>query len=201
MLVAFVTVFLSGCDGDKTPSEKVTGPVVRQYAESGIRDVEIADYQRDNGWVDTSAPNRYDVQYKYNWELKKPFPQVLLEHAQDVRRNDEDELSGLALADTMFGMLDKAMAAAEASGAQGSSASDDPYQQREAALFKRCRECAVWLTQGDDNEKTLRSHAFMLAWKDLENLGYADDAPAGVKVPRTAWAAFSKTENGWEAAK
>jgi hypothetical protein len=191
ILLALLTVHLGGC-GDDTPDDKLSAKVVRPYAESGVRDVEIADYQRDNGWVDPNSPNRYVVRYKFNWELKKPFYLVTLEYAQDLRKGIDDQAAGLQPIANLWTIY---TTAGDWATSQGKAA----YSSRYLAMTKGCPECAAWIDQETDkDERVKRVNCFVYAWSQLAQYGFADGTPAGQKVSRIAWSTFVKTENGWE---
>lgn len=187
-LIAVSAILLSGCD-EKTPSDKLTSSVVRTYAQSDAPGVDIVDWERDNGWVDTSAPNQYIVRYKFNWELTKPMYEVTLAEAQQNLAEYNKQ------PDVQRGVLAMGMGLAVQSWA-----SDEANRKRYQIMKRDCPSCLQWINAGSDKPDGLRISFFIAAWADVSDKGFADGAPVGAKVPRTAWATFKKTEKGWEKA-
>lgn len=78
----------------------------------------------------------------------------------------------------------------------------DKFKTRRDDFVGGCRPCvAFWNLEGTEQEQIRRREAFVVAWDELEKMGFPDTAAVGHKVPRTAWATFTKTEKGWAAAK
>jgi hypothetical protein len=189
---------LTGC-GEDTPSDKLSSEVIRPIAESGIKGVEISDFNRDNGWVDTQAPNRYVIQYKYNFKLTQPLPEVVLGLAKGVKAefDEKQKNPGFMGIDAMQASLESSLAASQWINAQGSN-----FKARRDSFLGNCAACVeYWNREGAKDESKSRRDAFVLAWAHLESLGFTDSAAVGDKVPRQAWAAFTKTEKGWVAAQ
>jgi hypothetical protein len=188
VIAMLVATLLGGC-GHSTPDDELTARTIRPQTESGVTDVEVVDYQRDNGWVDEQRANRYVVRYKFNWQLKKPFFEVVLARAMEERKRISSADGTPNLFSLIFSPDDEG----------GASANSEPAGAHYANMMKTCHDCAVWLTTGDDNERKARQMCFSLAWGKLEQLGFKDRDQTGAKSARVSWATFIKTEKGWEA--
>lgn len=200
LLIASSFVILSGC-GDDAPSNSLAEKTVRPYAEQGLlKGLELTDYKRDNGWVDTESANRYKVQYTFNYRLTKPLPEVVLDLAQDMeaeyntaKKDNTGLFGGL---EAMGQSMQLTMGANQWIQNQG-----DQFEKRRDAFLGPCESCvAFWNKEGQQEEVSTRRYAFVMAWAKLEELGFKDTAKVGDKVPRHAWATFMKTEKGWRAA-
>lgn len=195
--IGLAASFLSGC-GKDVPSDKLSAEVVRPFAEAHVKGIEVADFKRDNGWVDTQAPNRYIVQYKYNLKLAQPAPEVVLGLAKDIRAEfDETRKNpGFMGVAALQASLDLRSEADEWINVQG-----DKFAARRDGFLKNCAKCLdYWNAVGAEDEANIRRTVFTVAWRRFENLGFSDAAAVGDKSARTAWAAFIKTEKGWAAA-
>ncbi|MEM8516299.1 hypothetical protein [Janthinobacterium sp. CAN_S7] len=200
VLATISMVLLSGCADDK-PSDVLTAEKVQPYAEQSlVKGLELTDFKRDNGWVDTESPNRYKVQYVFNYRLTKPLPEIALQGAQDFmaeydasQKKNSGLIGGLnALNESM----QLSITANEWIRNQG-----DQFAKRRDDFLSKCQPCVVyWNQSGSEQDVSARRYAFVMAWSNLERLGFKDEAKTGAKVPRTAWAAFIKTEKGWKAA-
>lgn len=192
-------VFLSACSDDK-PSEEMAAKTVRPFAEQNLLPgMEITDYKRDNGWIDTDAPNRYKVQYVFNYALKKPLAEVVLEFAkqlQDEVQQKKKTNAGFMGIEARGAEMAITMAATEFIKKQG-----DNFADRRDKFVGGCEPCvAYWNEKGSKDEVSTRRYTFLLAWAAVEDMGFKDDAKVGDKVGRSAWAAFNKTEKGWQPA-
>lgn len=198
LIVGLAASVLSGCGRDG-PGDKLSAEVVRPVAEVHVKGIEVADFKRDNGWVDTQAPNRYIVQYKYNLKLAQPAPEVVLGLAKEIKAEfDESQKNpGFMGVAALQASLDLHAGAGEWIHAQG-----DEFAARRDSFLKNCAKCVdYWNAADAESEAGVRRDAFVTAWERLENLGFSDTAGVGDKVARTAWAAFMKTEKGWVAAR
>lgn len=193
-------VLLFGCAEDK-PSDALAAKTVLPYAEQRlVKGLELTDFKRDNGWVDTESPNRYKVQYVFNYRLTKPLPEIALQVAQDFKaeydaskKKNSGFIGGLS---AWSESMQLSIAAGEWIRNQG-----DQFAKRRDDFLSKCQACVVYWNQlGSEEDVSARRYAFIMAWSMLEELGFKDEAKTGDKVPRTAWAAFIKTEKGWKAA-
>jgi PBP1b-binding outer membrane lipoprotein LpoB len=190
-------VLLGGCNED-IPSEKLSSEVVRKFAESGLAGVEISDFQRDNGWVDTQTPNRYVVQYKYNYVVTRPLAEVVLALAKEIQAevNVAKSNPGFMGLEAAQASLDVSLRANQWIVSQG-----DKFVSRRDSFLGSCSSCVeYWNSEEPSDDLKLRRESYVVAWAQLENLGFSDSTDIGDTVPRQAWAAFKKTEKGWVAA-
>ncbi|MYN20228.1 hypothetical protein GTP81_26135 [Rugamonas sp. FT107W] len=192
--------FLSGC-GDSKPDDELAAKTVRPYAEQGLMmGIELTDFKRDNGWVDTDSPNRYKVQYTYNYRLSKPLAEVALQSAQAFKneydasqKNRSGFVGGFS---TWAQSMQLSMTAEQWIDSQGAQ-----FAKRRDGFLSNCEPCvAYWNQPGTEEDVSTRRYTFVTAWSRLEALGFKDDAKAGDKLPLSAWAAFIKTEKGWKPA-
>lgn len=194
LILAFAAVLLAGCD-EKTPSDKLTSATIRPIADGEAMDgLVVDDFKKENGWQDTGAANTYDVRYSYNLTLTKPLPVVALGLANEI-------LSGLGEAKKNPGPMDINEIQAQVNLSQEAANWLRPQQDfaaRRNAFLSSCEPCiAYWNQAGSEDDVTNRRFAYAAAWSRLENIGFKDSAKIGDKVPRLAWAAFMKTEQGW----
>lgn len=187
-------LFLTGC-GEDTPNDKLTSEVIRPLTESGVKGVETTDFKRDNGWVDSQAPNRYVVQYTYNFKLTQPLAEVTLGLAKEYKAEADKLIQNSGFMGSSA-KLDMSARAADWKYAQG-----EKYIQRRDSFVGKCAPCLAFWNQASSEQEASPRTAFILAWEHLETLGFSDSANTGDKVPRQAWAAFRKTEKGWAAVK
>lgn len=196
-----LVVILPGC-GDDKPSDKLASETVRKVAENDCSTgLEVADFTRDNGWVDTETPNRYKVQYKYNLRLKKPYAEAVLAGAKEMQKemaaDSKKASSNLFDINAMQNGLQTmqlAMAANKWIQDQG-----DGFAKRRDSFVGACGSCVeYWNSKDAPDEAKIRRQTFIASWAYLENYGFKDEAKIGDGVPRSAWAAFTKTENGWQ---
>lgn len=83
LIFALIVFNLIGCD-DRSPPDKLTEQVVRAAAEQSLlKGIDIVDFKRDNGWVDSNSPNIYIVKYTFNHQLSKSLGEVIMENAKD----------------------------------------------------------------------------------------------------------------------
>jgi hypothetical protein len=190
-MLVMLAALLSGC-GKDAPDDALASKVVRPYAEPGIPDVEVVDYQRDNGWKDPQNQDGYIVRYKYNLQLKKALFDVALETAISVR----EELKKESTDDSSSEIFSYVMTAR----AWKASQPENEFAARLAGLAARCPACITWVNQHDEDETQVRQALFFMAWEVLGQKGFKDTDGVGAKSPRTAWASFVKTEKGWQAA-
>ncbi|MBW7925692.1 MAG: hypothetical protein H3C59_13255 [Burkholderiaceae bacterium] len=197
MLVALACslVLVSAC-GDDAPDDALSAEVVRPYAEPGVKGLQIVDYQRENGWVDSSDPNQYVVRYKFNLRLERPFPEVVLDLARDFELLRERRRSAPGTAAKFVMAFEDMRSSAKAINwmeAQGSE-----FEPRLDRLSSKCAGCRVYLNGPVPVEtRKVRREKFALAWSHLEELGFPDSSRIGDTAPGTAWASFLKTERGW----
>ena len=195
----FSATILMGCN-EETPNDKLSSATVKPYAEADlVTGLELTDYIRDNGWADNQAPNRYIVQYKFNYRLTMPLPNTVLGFAKEIKAELDEKTKnpGFMGLDGMQAKLASSTSAAQWIAAQG-----DKFAIRRDNFLGGCAECiSYWNGEISENERQERKESFILAWAYFENLGFPDKATTGEKIPREAWAAFSKTEKGWAAAK
>lgn len=196
------SLLLTACNKEDVPSDKLTSETIMKVAERDTMEgLKVADFRRDNGWQDTESPNRYIVRYAYNLELTQPLPEVVLAAAKDlmVEVSKAEANPGFMGINLTNQVLSLAMNASDWTRSQG-----DAFVARRDAFLKDCAPCLeYWNTsQGPSVSKELidtHRHAYLVAWKHVEDLGFADSANVGDRVGRTAWAAFMKTEKGWAA--
>lgn len=198
---AVLVTSMVGCS-EKTPSDKLTEQVVRPYAEQDlINGMEIADFKRANGWVDSNSPNLYIVKYTLNYRLTKPVGVAVLELAQElVKGLDEADRKGNA---AMFNGGLEAMTLKLGVYQRMAQEGEASVAARRAKLWRDCQACLdFWNSENGGPKPTEnRRIAFLASLYLFENLGFTVDSKLGDKVPRWAQASFVKTENGWQAAQ
>ncbi len=203
LLVSASAIGLSGCFDDK-PGDKLASETIRKYAEQDLSEgLEIADYQRSNGQVDPDSANRYKVTYSYNLRLKKPLAEVVLANAKDMQssrvasgKQETGAFFDMTKLQNSLGDMQTGMIVSQWTQGQG-----DAFKARRDAFVGGCSPCvAYWNSEDAPKEAEARRTAFLLAWIYFENLGFKDGAKVGDSTPRNAWAAFSKTEKGWQPA-
>jgi len=199
LLVAAASV-LSGCSESK-PNDDLAAKTVRPYAEQDLmKGIELADFKRDNGWVDTESSNRYKVQYTYNYRLTKPLPEVALQAAQELKNEYDASQKNKSGFVGGFNAWAESMQLSMGAG-QWINSQGDQFIKRRDTFLGNCEACITyWNQQGSDEEVSTRRYTFITAWSKLEALGFKDDAKTGDKISRSAWAAFIKTEKGWKPA-
>lgn len=178
-----LAMLLVACGEDK-PSEKIAADAVYKVAEQEAHlGLKVVNFVRENGWVDEQSPNRYKVRYNYNLELVKPYSEVVLENAKNIRKNLTN-LEALQLSWSINGW-DKN---------QG-----DGFMQRYEKFVNSCVACTAYLLDQEisEHERKIRFGSYFSSWEFFEELGFKDDAAIGSKISRQAWSAFMKTENGW----
>lgn len=201
---AALTVLLAGC-GKDTPSDSLAAETVRKYADRDLHDgLVIAKFERENGWVDETSANRYNVRYNYQLQLAKPYAEVVLLNAKRLKGEEEQaaKTSGkggffdLGALQNGVEAMGQAMAVNQWIGNQG-----DAFAPRYRRFLAGCTPCAAWLSdeQLAEKERRARFAAFASSWGFFEDLGFKDEAVVGSGLPRQAWAAFMKTEKGWQA--
>lgn len=195
-VIGVLVANLMGCS-DSKPSDKLAAATVRPYAEQSLlAGMELTDYKRDNGWADSDGDNLYRVQYTFNYQLKSPFGEVVLENA---RKLSEELATAKKNGNALSGGLNT-MALMMASEMWASN-QGDLLKPRIRAVLDKCGPCEKYVNAEDvgvDELKT-RKLAFLSAMSMVENVGFTDDAKTGDKTPRHAWATFIKTEKGWQA--
>ncbi len=200
LILGLLVSGLMGCD-DKTPPDKLTEQVVRPYAEQSLlKGMEMVDYKRDNGWVDSNSPNLYIVKYTLNYQLTKPLGEVVLENAKDYEKefSDLDKKGDASMFSGGLNTLAVMMAVNQWVAQQG-----DSFQARKEQLLNSCQPCIAYWNSEDGGEKSVknRRQAFLASMYAVEEAGFKESAKQGDKAPRWAQASFTKTEKGWEAAR
>ncbi len=196
------SLVLAGCSKEDVPSDKLSSETVMKIAKGDeMQGLKVTDFRRDNGWQDTESPNRYIVRYAYNLELTQPLPEVVLAAAEGLMQEVAEAERNPGFMGINLGqqILSLSLTASDWSRRQG-----DGFEARRDAFLKDCAPCLEYWNsrQGPSVSKELidtHRHAYLVAWKHMEELGFADSATVGDKVARTAWAPFMKTENGWAA--
>lgn len=200
LAIATLSILLSAC-GDDKPGEKLASTKIRQIAESEkLEGLEIADFVRDNGWIDDQTPNRYNARYKYNLKLIKPYQEVVLDNAKSYKAEIEDNAKKTGnylfytnAMQTSLATMHLSMTVDQWIGNQGKD-----FKLRLEKFLINCESCIdYWNAEDASNEQNLRRETYIASWMHFEELGFKDDAVVGSKVPRQAWAAFMKTEKGW----
>lgn len=189
-----VMTLLMACT-DNAPNDKLTYETILPYAKNDeMKGLVVDDFKKENGWQDTSAVNTYNVRYNYNLKLTKPLPEVVLGRANElmdtVRQSHKDPgFMGISALQTDLNI---------STGAYNWIAPQkETFPARRDAFLLKCKPCTNFLSKGSKDETELRWNTFIVAWAELEELGFSDAAITGNKVPRQAWSGFMKTENGW----
>lgn len=202
LMALCAVVFLGGC-GEDVPSDQLAAKTVRKYAEQVVYPgLEITNYVRDNGWVDEDAPNRYKVQYTFDLKLVQPFPVIVLDNAKLLAATREQDapqkntgLFDVAAIQKNLEALQQEVAVNQWIEGQGES-----FMPRYKSLIKNCTPCIAFLFDQEvsPEARSARFNAFASSWGFFEDLGIEDEAQVGSSIPRSAWAAFMKTEKGWQ---
>lgn len=200
--VLFAGLVLAGCD-DK-PSDSLAGPVIRKLAEENkANGLEIANFERTNGQVDPNSANLYKVTYSYNLKLSKPLAEAVLENAmlyqKEVAASTKRETGQLFDATALQNNVNSMQQSMVVN--QWVANQDGGFNARRDAFLNTCASCIAWWNSEDaPAEAKNRRMGFLTAWIEMEQYGFKDTAKVGDAVPRLAWASFSKTEKGWQAA-
>ncbi len=201
ILIPLAVFLLSACGEDK-PSDKVASDTVYKFAEQNLLEgLEIVDFVRENGWVDEQTPNRYKVRFNYNLKLVKPYPEVVLVNAKKIKNHFDVNIkkSGKGLFDINSMKSNLETMQLSTSVNQWIQNQGDNFKPRYEKFLGDCASCiAYWNSEDAPKEVNLRRQSYMSSWAHFEDLGFKDDAAIGTKIPRYAWAAFVKTEKGWQ---
>ncbi|GAB2904017.1 hypothetical protein GCM10027202_36360 [Microvirgula curvata] len=187
---------LTACT-ENAPNDKLAYETILPYAKNDELDgLVIDDFKKENGWQDTSAENKYNVRYEYNLKLTKPLPEVVLGLANGLvktvqQRHKNSGFMGVEALQTDLNIYTEAD--------NWVASQRDTFPARRDALLLKCKLCTDFLSRGSENERNLHWNAFIVAWSELEKLGFKDNAAIGDRVPRQAWSGFMKTEKGWRA--
>ncbi|KVW86364.1 hypothetical protein [Burkholderia ubonensis] len=200
--VLLASLALAGCD-DK-PSDKVTSEVIRKIADNDSTEgLEVTNFERTNGQVDPNSANLYKVTYSYNLKLTKPYAETVLANAKlyqkDKAANAKRETGAFFDATALQNGVDNMQQSMLVN--QWVTDQGDGFKVRRDALLNPCAPCIAWWNSEEaPAEAKDRRMAFITAWIAMEQYGFKDSAKIGDTVPRQAWAYFSKTEKGWQAA-
>lgn len=197
------TLAITGCMDDK-PGDKITAPTIRKIADQDLKEgIEIADFKRSNGQVEPNSANLYKVTYSYNLRLTKPVAEVVLAlgksfqetRAESAKKETGGFFDAIALQNRLINRQ-LAMNANQWVNNQG-----DAFSARRDEFFGQCAPClAYWNSDDEPKRAASRRENMVLAWIEIEKLGFKDTAKVGHTVPREAWASFTKTEQGWKPA-
>ncbi|WON83106.1 MULTISPECIES: hypothetical protein [Chromobacterium] len=190
-----VLTLLAACT-ENVPNDKLTYDTILSYAKNDELDgLVVDDFKKENGWQDTSSENKYNVRYTYNLKLTKPLPEVVLELASSLEEKIQQQHKnpGFMGVDELQTNLNIYTEADNWVNPQ-----KDTFPTRSNAFLLNCKPCSNFLSKGSKSEIDLHWNIFIVAWSELEKLGFKDDARIGDKVPRQAWSGFMKTENGWK---
>ncbi|CAB3808022.1 hypothetical protein LMG28614_06724 [Paraburkholderia ultramafica] len=194
---------LSAC-GSKYPSDEVSAKAVLPYAEQdigGVKGLKIVDFERDNGWADTSDPSRYDIRYKYKLKLTVPLCAAIIATAKEMAAETaaSNKASSSSLGDffswpqRMMNSMSLNQRLNEWVNSQG-----DGFKGRRESFYRANPECAKYATVSETDPDDQKLVYFGNAWAYFSDLGFPDTAqPNATTAQRTAWAAFTKTEKGW----
>ncbi|MFM0050687.1 hypothetical protein [Caballeronia grimmiae] len=200
--VLLSTLALAGCD-DK-PSDKLSSEVIRKIADNDSTEgLEVTNFERANGQVDQNSANLYKVTYSYNLRLTQPYAETVLANAKlyqkdkatNAKRETGAFFDATALENSVNNMQQSMLVN------QWIANQDDGFKARRDALLDPCAPCIAWWNSEEaPAEAKDRRMSFIAAWIAMEQYGFKDSAKVGDAVPRQAWAFFSKTEKGWQAA-
>jgi len=189
-----VMALLIACS-ENVPNDKLTYETILSYAKNDeLEGLVVDDFKKENGWQDTSSANKYNVRYNYNLKLTKPLPEVVLGFANGLvdtvqQRHKNPGFMGVDALQTDLNISTQAD--------NWIAPQKDTFPARRDAFLLKCKSCTDFLSRGSEDEINLHWNAFIVAWAELEKLGFKDKAIVGDKVPRQAWSGFMKTENGW----
>ncbi|MCU4119741.1 hypothetical protein [Variovorax sp. N23] len=188
--------------GEDRPSDRLASDTIRKIAERDARfGLEVADFSRENGWVDNQAPNRYTIRYNYSLRLTTPYPEIVLANAKkllsEVELRKKQAVGGFLGMNALSNTLESVQQAANVNDwieSQG-----DDFKPRYLKMMENCAACVVYLNDNglSKNEESVRFTTFFSSWEFFDELGFKDDAKIGNGIPRQAWSSFMKTEKGW----
>lgn len=180
---------------ESVPSDKLAHDTILSDAKNDELDgLVVDDFKKENGWQDTSSANKYTVRYNYSLKLTKPLPEVVLGVAKSLEEEIQQQHKnpGFLGVDELQANLNIYTEAENWVNPQ-----KDAFIARSKAFLLNCKPCGEFISKGSKSEIELRWNIFIVAWSELEKLGFKDGAHIGDKVPRQAWSSFMKTENGW----
>ena len=180
---------------ENVPSDKLAHDTILSDAKNDeLEGLIVDDFKKENGWQDTSSANKYTARYNYNLKLTKPLPEVVL----GVAKNIEEKIQQQHKNPGFMGVGElQASLNIYTEADNWVNPQKDAFIARSKTFLLNCKPCGDFIFKGSKSETDLRWNIFIVAWSELEKLGFKDDARIGDKVPRQAWSSFIKTENGW----